>query len=455
MGGRPFAIVVAFEDETRQRFVLAHNVDRGWELPGGHVEDDESPIEAARREFREEICHELATLEPLLVQDIERGPCHVFAGRVGDRVRDPDDYAIDSWRYVDTLDDVDELAFPDDPYIEIERALDVDLRDRRVPFAPRDVDEVLEMIENRRRALVEGCQGWLAWLSDGGGRLEVTSYLFGAPQTRVPNAWTSITPVPRAEQHYRPQGLAYVDGDLWLTDHHENRKSHLYRLDPATGEVLMDLSMPDEARHPGGLAEDGNALWALDYVSAKLYEVDLQATIDEEQVVVDRADPTGLDAASALDFVEADGRRFLAFSDFLWRNYTLPPVPDGTGHTFLVPANRLDELGRRNVPDVAEVAYDNGGYPQGLAHLDGYVLEAVNYHQRDWIWVLDADEAVRESDPSLVRGVGAIPGPDNMIEDLATDGTKLWTSDESTYELYEHDADLARTIAQRVKGPGA
>lgn len=45
------AHVFAFDGD---RIVLARHVDRGWTIPGGHVEVGESPLEAMRREAREE-----------------------------------------------------------------------------------------------------------------------------------------------------------------------------------------------------------------------------------------------------------------------------------------------------------------------------------------------------------------------------------------------------------------
>ena len=43
-----FVYVVAFDG---QRFVMVSHRKRGWEMPGGHVEEDEIPADAATREF--------------------------------------------------------------------------------------------------------------------------------------------------------------------------------------------------------------------------------------------------------------------------------------------------------------------------------------------------------------------------------------------------------------------
>lgn len=128
--GQPFAIVVAFEDASRERFVLARHEDRGWEIPGGHVEEDESPAQAARREFAEEIGHQLVDFHPVTVQERDVGTCHVYAGHLGEPVEDeaPRDEQIADWRFVGRLGEVEPLAFPDDPYEAIEDQLGVSLR---------------------------------------------------------------------------------------------------------------------------------------------------------------------------------------------------------------------------------------------------------------------------------------------------------------------------------------
>lgn len=121
----PFAIVVCFEDERRERFLLAHHTERGWELPGGRLEPGERPIDAAEREFAEETGRELVESAIILSEETDEGPCWVAAGLLGSRVPGgtEEDDAIEEWRFVHRLDEVSPLAFPDDPYRAIEDAL--------------------------------------------------------------------------------------------------------------------------------------------------------------------------------------------------------------------------------------------------------------------------------------------------------------------------------------------
>lgn len=305
----------------------------------------------------------------------------------------------------------------------------------------RDEDLLAPSVDDRLEALLDGLRSTGRWLASGGGRLGLGEYVLAAPTRGRESDWRALARVPRAEQGYNPQGLTVAGSHLWLTDHHRNRHSFLYRLDPDTGEADVHARMPASARHPGGLAYDGTHLLALDYVSARLYRIDPRATVETGQAHLVDVAPTGLKAASALALARIDGRAYLVLSDYLWRLYLLPPVPDGSGLTYLVPLDRVDELGPRSVPDLATLAYDNGGFSQGLAWLDGHLLEAVNNAGTDRIEILDVAAAVRDGDAGAVERLGSVAGPAWMIEDLATDGQRVWTSDEGTYRLYARDAE--------------
>lgn len=95
---------VAFKDG---KFLMVYNRKRkGWEMPGGHVEEGETTEEAARREFAEESGY---AIQILAVKDI--GCCDVCACRLLERITDR--YEMDSDLFADIPD---ELSFGREEY---------------------------------------------------------------------------------------------------------------------------------------------------------------------------------------------------------------------------------------------------------------------------------------------------------------------------------------------------
>jgi 8-oxo-dGTP diphosphatase len=106
-----FVYAVAFDGDG---FVMVRHRRRGWEMPGGHVEEDEDARDAVMREFREE-----TGMEFDIVGQIDLGEGTVYAGVVRRDHRQPP--LIEEIAEVKTFQELpDGLSFP---LVEYERVL--------------------------------------------------------------------------------------------------------------------------------------------------------------------------------------------------------------------------------------------------------------------------------------------------------------------------------------------
>ncbi len=237
--------------------------------------------------------------------------------------------------------------------------------------------------------------------------------------------WEELAEVPEAANKYPPQGLTLVDDHLVFTNHWNDTKSAMYLLDPDTMEVIDETVMPPEAVHTSGLCWDGEHLWAVDYKSNLLYVIDLAASFEGDSVVVVDSYPTGLSGTSAMTLVTIDGEQYFAISDFM-----------RTKRTYLVAKADVPKLNDHHIADVATATYRNKGFSQGLTWDGTFLYEASNSLVRDCVHVYRVDEAIRTGGEARVEYIARIRGPVFMLEDLATDGTRLWTSSEKAFHFY-------------------
>lgn len=127
-----YSVLLVFASPRMDWFLLVRNVERGWELPGGHVEAGETPQEGARREWTEETGLPLARLQQVALHERPDGSVgHLFLGAASRErgapmpeptaARAPDERIIEQ-RWVRRLQEVAPLAFPGDPYDSLAQA---------------------------------------------------------------------------------------------------------------------------------------------------------------------------------------------------------------------------------------------------------------------------------------------------------------------------------------------
>lgn len=119
-----FVYAVGFEGD---QYLMVYNTKRnGWEMPGGHMEEDETPEEAIRREYLEESGFRLT---PVARRDM--GDVAIFAGVI----KPMTPRAEMRWEMFDDLPP--ELAFPEVEYTEIIEWARESLARRDVARGPR------------------------------------------------------------------------------------------------------------------------------------------------------------------------------------------------------------------------------------------------------------------------------------------------------------------------------
>lgn len=105
----PRAVMVVALDESREHILLTWRHRWvpdlwSWELPGGLIEDDESPEQAAVRELVEETGYRAGQLRHLVTYEPEvgtvRSPRFVYQADGVDRVADPTEHDEGSFRWV-------------------------------------------------------------------------------------------------------------------------------------------------------------------------------------------------------------------------------------------------------------------------------------------------------------------------------------------------------------------
>jgi len=235
--------------------------------------------------------------------------------------------------------------------------------------------------------------------------------------------WLAVARTP-GNQLSRPQGLTYARHLLFLTAHRNDRSSMIYAMD-TTGSVLVQAALPSDARHTSGLAWDGSFIWAVDFRSRMLYQIDIDS-LQAGTLFLAATYPTGLKHPSGLASLSIQKTPYLAISEFGFN-----------AHTYIVPTALLYTLAAASVPEIASLVYSNSGFSQGLTWDGRFLYEALNNMGTDRIEIIDIAEAISTRNPGSIRRLGSFAAAGSAVEDLAFDGHTLWTTDEQDYYIHK------------------
>jgi hypothetical protein len=238
--------------------------------------------------------------------------------------------------------------------------------------------------------------------------------------TRV--SWEDRGPTPESSRRFTPQGLAWIGGRLIFANSWMNQRSRVYEINPATMLVQRWFDMPAESVHTSGLAWDGGPLWAVDYISNRCHAIELEASFAAGRAVTRGEFATTLAGTSACCVVPWRGERLLAISDY-----------SRTRRTILV--RPAESLAAGVAAGQIVFAYRNEGFSQGLEFARGSLFESENKFGGDVINELSVERLAATGD-SRRATVAQHPAPGRGVEDLAWDGERMWTSDETVFRFF-------------------
>ena len=235
--------------------------------------------------------------------------------------------------------------------------------------------------------------------------------------------WKDKGPTPLGNKGYTPQGITWVDNKIIFANTWKNKRSRVYEIDPQTMTILRHFDMPPEAVHTSGLAWDGQYLWGVDHISNLAYCIDLELSLSKQEVHVIGSFDTTLKGTSACCIVEWKDNRYLAISDFM-----------KTRRTIFVRIPQALKAG--TAKSAIDFEYINEGFSQGLEFVNGFLLESENKIGKDIVNKIDMDK-LNKFHNSRKAAIQQYDAPGSGVEDLAWDGSSLWTSDEYLFRFFK------------------
>ena len=258
------------------------------------------------------------------------------------------------------------------------------------------------------------------------GLLGLISSLFAAPHNTI--KWDKIYNVKELNDSYIPQGIEVYEDYVLFTIHAEEMKSVLivFKKKEKQLEYLFEVDMPEEATHVSDLNVLGKTLYAIDYASNKIFEIDLDALVEEKKLVINNEFHLGMSRTGSLVIIEHDNEKYVLFARFILSNKLY--------------AFKLSEMKHGGDLDQSKIAFTitNHRFVQGLYAKDNILLVSTNNFGIDTIKMIDIPTMMRTKNVDNAT-INIINAPFKMVEDITMDGGKILTSDEESFYIYESE----------------
>jgi glutamine cyclotransferase len=258
------------------------------------------------------------------------------------------------------------------------------------------------------------------------GLLGLLSSLYAAPHNTV--KWQEIYNVKELNDAYVPQGIEVYKDFVLFTIHAKDTKSVLivFQKKEKKLEYLFEVDMPPEATHVSDLNVLGKTLYAIDYASNKIFEIDLETLVQKKRLLIKNEFYLGMSRTGSLVIIEHNNEKYVLFSRFILSNKLY--------------AFKLSEMQHGGDLDKSKIAFSvtNHRFVQGLYAKENILLIATNNFGVDTITMVNIADMI-ETKSVKNATINIINAPYKMVEDLTMYEGKILTSDEESFFIYESE----------------
>ena len=238
--------------------------------------------------------------------------------------------------------------------------------------------------------------------------------------------WKKLFDVHAIDKTYVPQAIEVYKNYVLFSVHAQDKKSALIVFEKSGErlEYLFEVDMPKEATHTSDFDVVGDTLYAIDYASNKIYQIDLPSLIEQRKLVIDDGFYLNMSRTGSLVIVSYDNETYVLISQFIL-----------TTKLSVFKLSTLKEKGELQESDIL-FTIDAHRFIQGLYTQDNLLLMSTNNWGVDTITIADVEQTFKTksiNDAAILK----VNAPYKMVEDIAMIENKIITSDEESNYIYE------------------